>query len=71
MTPAYCSFCGRMHAGVGDYERDLPIYRSRLNHPIAICCYCARAAIRGFGEVPDPSDGVVALRPRLRAVAGD
>lgn len=56
----WCAFCGRADDG-----GTLPggLYRAATNSAIAICVYCARAAIRAFGEMPDAQPGVVPLRP--------
>lgn len=52
-----CAFCG-----APDTEgRSL---FGALNGAIGICRYSARAAVRWYGEIPDPSPSVVALRPR-------
>ncbi len=52
----YCCFCGRESdecpGGLWHFGFDR---RARLPGSAAICIYCARAAIRGFGEVPDPT----------------
>jgi hypothetical protein len=57
MSSCWCAFCGR-----GDGETAL--HRSVRGSAIAICVYCARAAIRALDEPDAPRDVVVSLRPR-------
>ena len=64
MTRARCDFCGRDDDGSAGGHG---LFRSPFPAGPAICCYCARRAVRTFGELPDPQP--VAPIPIFRARA--
>lgn len=51
MSRDRCDFCGRDDAAL---DGGHGLFRSPFPGGPAICCYCARRAVRAFGEVPDP-----------------
>ena len=63
-----CAFCGKSDAPEAHGEAQGEAHGGRgffaaQNGAIGICRHCARAAVRWFGEIPDTSPNVVALRP--------
>lgn len=60
-----CAFCGRTdEAGKGLWHGCA--HWLKPTSRVGICVYCARAAVRAFGEVPNSDTGVVALDMRRR-----
>jgi len=53
---SFCLFCGRR---VDDCPGGL--WNNGFDRPHGICRYCARSAVRAFGEAPDASPSVVRM----------
>jgi hypothetical protein len=59
--PGYCSFCGRSEEDCKGGLWHLSYGRPRVSGEPGICIYCARSAIRSFGETLDPGPSVRSL----------